>query len=223
MSPRRAPAIVGASVAALLAAVATSAAGLGLVPARLTAVNAASTVAVSTCSLAASSADAYVDGAALQTNSNFGSSTDLSVRSSLLGNRRTFVRFDLSGCAIPSSSRVTGATFNLFLSQAPASSRTYEARRVTAAWVESTVTWANQPGVAGAATATTVTGTTSGVTLSWTVTSDVQAFVAGSTTNHGWRVADGTEGAVAAVTSILRSREGGTPSERPTLVVTYYP
>jgi hypothetical protein len=51
----------------------------------------------------------------------------------------------------------------------------------------------------------------------------VQGFVAGTVTNNGWRVADAAEGALTAVTSILRSREGGTPSEWPTLVVTYYP
>jgi hypothetical protein len=222
MIPRRPTVLLLVSAAALGAAVVASAASLGLVPARLTSYGAASTVAASTCSLAASAADAYVDGAALQTNSNFGGSPDLWVRSSALGDRRSFVRFDLSGCGIPASARVTGATFSLFMSQAPSSSRSYEARRVSAAWVESTVTWSNQPAVAGAATATT-TGTTAGVTLSWPVTSDVQSFVAGSATNNGWRVADSSEGALSAVSSVFGSRERATAGERPTLVVTYYP
>lgn len=223
MTLGRASLLVAVSAAALVAAVSAAAASLALAPARLTTASAASNVPVSTCSLAASSADAYVDGAVLSMGTNFGSSTDLAVRSSLLGNRRSFVRFDLASCGIPASARVTGATLGLFMSQAPTSSRTYEARRVTAAWVESTITWSNQPAVAGAATATVSTGTTSGVTLQWAVTSDVQAFVAGTATNNGWRFADGTEGALLAVGSIFGSRERATGSERPTLVVTYFP
>jgi len=223
MTRRRASVALAVSAAALAAAVVASAASVGVVPARLTSQSAASSIAGSVCTLSAPVADAYVDGALLSQNSNFGSSVDLRVLSSTLGNRRSFVRFDLSSCAIPATARVTQAAVTLYLSQAPGSNRTYEIRRLTASWMEGTVTFANQPAAAGAATSTTSTGTTSGVTLSWPVTSDAQAFVAGTATNNGWRVVDSAEGALLAIDSTFGARERATASERPTLVVTYYP
>lgn len=223
MARRRASVALAVTAAALGAAVVASAASLGVVPARLTSQSAAGSVAASMCTLSAPVADAYVDGALLSENSNFGSSPDLRVRSAALEGRRSFVRFDLSSCTIPATARVTDATLSLYLSQAPSSSRTYEIRRVTAAWVEGTVTFANQPAAASAATSTTSTGTTSGVRLSWPVTSDAQAFVAGTAMNNGWRVVDSVEGALVAIDSTFGARERVTASERPELVVTYYP
>ena len=223
MIRRRTSVVLAVSAGALAAAVVASAASLGVVPARLTWDEAVSSIAATTCTLTAPVADAYVDGALLLMNSNFGSSPDLRVQSSTLGNRRSFVRFDLSSCAIPATARVTGATVSLYLSQAPGSSRTYEIRRLTSSWVEATVTFANQPATAGAATSTTGTGIASGVTLSWPVDSDAQAFVAGTAMNNGWRIIDSAEGALLAVDSTFGARERATTSERPKLVLTYYP
>ena len=223
MAPRRGHVLLVAAAVVLGGAVVASAASLGVVPARLTSHSAASSIAATTCTLAAPAADSYVDGTALFTTSNFGSSPDLHARSSLLGNRRSFLRFDLSTCAIPSSARVTNATLRLFMSQAPGSSRTYETRQVTTSWVESTVTYSNQPSGALSATSTTASGTTSGVTLAWPVTGDVQSFVSGALTNNGWRVADTAEGAVVPVDGTFGSRERATAAERPTLTITYYP
>lgn len=213
--------VLAASGATLATAALATAASLGVVPTRLTTQSAASSVAATVCTLETSSADTYVDGGSLL--SNFGTSPDLQVRSSLVGNRRSFVRFDLSGCAIPATARVTNATVSLLLSQAPSSNRTYEVRRVTASWVETTVTWLSQPGVAGSVTATVSTGTTSGVTLNWAVTADAQSIVAGSVANNGWRVADNSENAVVAVSGVLGARERASIGERPKLVLTYYP
>lgn len=215
-------AIFGILLAAVVlgAASAIGAAPLGLVPSGLTVFAGASTITPTSCSLAASSADAYVDGTALL--SNFGAAADLLVTSSLVGNRRTLLRFDLASCGIPAGARVTSATLALVLSQAPASSRVYEVRRVTSSWSESTITWTSQPTVAGSATATATTGTSSGVTLSWDVSADAQAFVAG-TSNDGWRVADSSESALVAVSGTFGSRERATAAERPTLTVSFYP
>ena len=93
---------------------------------------------------------------------------------------------------------------------------------MTGAWTETGVTWTNQPAVAASATSSVVTGTTSNVTLTWTVTADVQAFVDG-TTNRGWRLIDQTESSGAARLGQFRSAEFGTASQRPVLEVTYYP
>jgi hypothetical protein len=196
------------------------AASLALTPKNLTVFTSASSVPISSCTLTAN-ADTYADGAVLNQGANFGTATTLHVRSDTLGNKRSFVGFNVSSC-IPSGARIKTATLSLYLSTAPGASRTFQARRVTASWGETTLTWNNQPTVAGSATDSVSTGTTNNVTRSWNVLADVQAFADG-TANNGWRIADATEGALGAQQGQFSSREHGTASQRPSLAMTYYP
>lgn len=221
---RRPLTLVGAVLAgsALVGATLAAAASLQLSPSSLTEYAAASAVPLSSCTLTAS-ADAYVDSAVLSSGSNFGTATTLNVRSDVLGNRRTFARFDLSACPSFGNARVTDASLRLFLSTAPSASRTYNLHRVTAAWTETGVTSSNQPAAAAAATASVATGTVSAVTLSWPVTAEVQSFVDGTATNFGWRIRDATEDSLTARSGTFSARENGTAAQRPSLVVTYYP
>ena len=197
------------------------AASLALTPKALAVFTSASSVPISTCTLM-SNADTYADGALLSQGSNFGTATQIHVASSGLGgNKRSVVRFNVSSC-IPSGARIKTATLSLFLASAPGASRTHQLTRVTASWGETTLTWSNQPAVAGAATGNVSTGTTNNVTLSWTVLADVQAFADG-TANNGWRVADSAEGSLGAQEGQYNSREHATVSQRPSLAITYYP
>ena len=198
------------------------AASLAITPSRLTVFTSVSSVPISTCTLTAAPADTYADGLLLNQGSNFGTATQLHVRADTLGAKRSFVRFDLGSCPVPSGSRVETATLSLYLATAPGASRTHQARRVTATWDEMTLTWSNQPAVAGAATSNVSTGTTSGVVLTWDVEVDVQAFANG-TSNFGWRVADATEGALPAQEGRYSSAENATVNQRPSLSITYYP
>jgi hypothetical protein len=217
-------------VAVLVAVVATSvgfAAALAITPNSLTVHTAASNVPVSTCTLT-SSADSHVEE---DDNSNFGSATALDVRSyqttvlvlTTTRNRRAFVKFDLSSCSIPTNAAVRTATLSIFLSAAPNQNRTWNIRRVTGSWTETGVTWSNQPATAVTNSATVATGTTSNVTLQANVLTDVAAFVAGTQTNNGWRFSDSVENSSTERLGQFRSREHGTASQRPSLVVTYYP
>jgi len=208
-------AVVGASATSTAVA-----ASLGVTPARLTVFAAATTVPVTSCRLEAA-ADTYVDQLSLL--SNFGGATTLLVWSSLLQNRRSFVRFDLSTCAIPPTARVMTAVLTLFLATAPSNSRTYVVSRVTGAWTEAGLTWTSQPAVAGSPTATRATGTASGVVLTWNVAADVQAFAGGSQTNNGWRLTDSSEDSAAAQQGTLASKENAAAAARPTLDITFYP
>ncbi len=169
------------------------------------------------------SADSWVDQNA--PSGNAGSDTDLKVRSTTSGspdrNHRAFVQFSLA--SIPSGATIQSASLQLYLYDAPGASRTYDVHRVTASWAESAITWSNQPAVAGSATTTTATGTSDNVTLSWSVTADVQAFVNGSQTNNGWRIKDQTESGSSDREGRFRSKEYGTSAQRPQLVVTYTP
>jgi hypothetical protein len=209
----------------LLGGVVGFAASLALTPKRLTIFTSASSVPISTCTLT-SGADTYADEGS--GGSNFGTATTMHVRSAvtlvlLQDNKRSFVRFDLSSCSIPSSARVLTAKMRLFMSTAPSASRTYQVHRLTQSWGETTLTWNNQPTAAGTATASAATGTTSNVTIEWNVLADVSAFVAGTSTNQGWRVRDSAEGSGTAREGRFNTREHTTVSQRPSLEITYYP
>ena len=195
-----------------------AAAALGPSPRKLTVLSTPAPVPLSSCTLTPV-ADSYVDAAPLSAGSNFGTAVTLSVRSSSLGDRRAFVRFDLSQCPEFPNARVTAATLYLLATSA-AAGRTYDLHRVTAAWGETSITSSNQPAVAGAASSSAATAVGP---MSWPVTSDVASFVAGGATNFGWRIRDRTEGSLVAQTSTFGSQEDGTPAQRPRLEIDYYP
>lgn len=225
LGPRKFIALAAVSV--VLGSGVAFAASLTVTSKDLTTYTVATAVPVSTCTVT-SVADTYADQAVLNAVNNFGTGTTMLVESSqtlalVPTNKRSFVRFDLSSCSIPAAAQVLSGTLKLYLSTAPGASGTYQAFRATASWGETTLTWNNQPGVAGSATASVTTGTTSGVTLSWNVLSDVQSFVNGSLTDNGWRINDQTESSGTARTGTFATREAGTASQRPSLVITYYP
>ncbi len=140
------------------------------------------------------SQDAYVDqGLPL---ANFGGLSSLSVRSFLNTNTRSFVQFDLP--ELPSEAIVQKATLRLVPITVPGA-RTYDVSRVTSAWSETAITWANQP-------AAILTGTQLNNVMEWDVTTDVQAFYSG-TPNYGWRISDQTENSVLPYEILFGSRE----------------
>lgn len=212
--------LAAGTLCAVLVAGTAGAAPLSIVSAQLTSHTASVSIAPSTCTLNSASADSYVYE--LLPLVNFGNDANLDVQSMLSGNKRTFVRFDLAGCSIPANSLIVSASLDLFMFTAPVASRTYEARRVAAAWTETGVTWLNQPAVAGSATSSVMTGTTPNVTLSWNVTADVQAFVDG-TANNGWRVHDQAESSALARQAQFRSAEFATASQQPILSISFFP
>ncbi|HMD32466.1 MAG TPA: DNRLRE domain-containing protein [Candidatus Acidoferrales bacterium] len=176
----------------------------------------------------ARAADSYMDQSA--TGTNHGTDTTFQVRSSNAANQRAIVEFDLS--SIPSAG-IKAATLKLFMSTAPAASRTYGAYRVTSRWIETAVTWASRltgfawgaagGDVNGTVTTTTTTGTTSNTALSWTITADVQQWfgVASPVANYGTVIRDQTENSAAAQTAIFASMDNATQANRPSLTVLF--
>jgi hypothetical protein len=202
---KRLPLIVVALVsAALVGAGAAWAASLLITPKKLT--------VFAYCIVRASNADSDVDQGSA--SNNFGTSSDLYVRSKAAGNRRAFVKFDLSSCNASTRDVVTTATLSLYMTGAPGTSRTYDVRRVNATWTETGITWTNQPAV-GSVTSSTTTGTTSNVWRTWAVNADAQAWLAGTATNYGLRVSDATESAAASPEAKFAPKEWGTPGQSP--------
>jgi hypothetical protein len=174
-----------------------------------------------TCTLNAA-ADSYV--AKELSGSNFGTATTLQVSWDATATRRSFVRFDLTACspAIPSDAIVQSARVRLTVSALAAATRTYELRAASASWVETSISWSNQPAVSSTVTGTAsvTVGTLAGTVVQWTATSDVQAFATGAATNVGWRIGDASEGGVGTPL-LFGSREAA--SGKPQLTITYLP
>lgn len=213
--------LVGAGMATLLGATRAAAAGLEVSTRLLAAFVSSGAVPTTRCT-AAAEADTHVDQGSPDTN--FGTESLASVRSEADKNKRALVRFDLSACSIPQDASVQSAVLRLHLSNAPDSDRAYDAYRVTGSWTEAGATWNIQPTTAAAATGSVATGTTDGVWIEWTVTTDVAAFVDGSAANEGWLVRDQEEGAlILGQQGDFSSREHADSAQHPALVVDYYP
>lgn len=172
-------------------------------------------------------ADTYI--AKSEGNSNFGAHNELKVRPEKSRIERTLLALDLS--SIPSSATVNAATLKLFLAKAPHSNRLLDVHRISAKWVETQASWNNRlagtPWAnAGADFVSTVvasaaTGTKDDVTLSWTVTSLVQAWVSGTAENYGCLVKDADETGSSEAQSRFRSREYSNVDQRPKLVISF--
>jgi hypothetical protein len=195
-----------------------------------------------TCTITATPATttAVTDTTARQTtpNGNFGALNPLTVQSGSnpVLNQRTYIRFDLAVCspAIPASAIVRLATLRLYMTAVPTACRVLDLFPVTAAWVETTLTWNNQPfgttlnnPPTGSRTGTFSVGPAvcqnqaAGYVIGGTVTADVASFVAGSATNFGWMIRDDTEGSATTRTATFAAKELGTVAQEPQLVITY--
>jgi xanthosine utilization system XapX-like protein len=194
-----------------------------------------------TCTVTATPATttAVIDTTARQgtANGNFGAVNSLTVSSSGAANQRIYLRFDLTVCspAIPASAIVRLATLRLYMTAASAACRVLDLFPVTAAWVETTLTWNNQP--FGTTLNNPPTGSRSGTfsvgpagcqnqatgayVIGGTVTADVANFVAGTATNFGWMIRDDIEGSAMARTATFSAKELGTVAQEPQLVITY--
>ncbi len=162
-----------------------------------------------------SASDTYVSQSS--PNSNFGTTTTMLAKPSN-SQDWAFVRFDLSGCSIPTSGGADSATLNLTITTAPNQSRTLTVTPVLTTWDSSTLTWNGAQSLSyGSATTTFTTGTTNNVTVSIPVTVDVDALIKNTSANYGWRISDG--GGNGGATTTFATLEAA--SNHPQLVINY--
>jgi hypothetical protein len=193
-----------------------------------------------TCTITATptSTTSVIDAGVRQATptTNVGTSTTNSVSSAVGANQRLYVRFDLTQCSptIPSGATIRLATFRPYMSAVPAACRTIDIFRSTVTWTEVAITWNNQPfgttlnnPASGTRSGSFNVGTPAGCqnqaaayVVGATVTSDVAAFVSG-TTNFGWMLRDDVEASATTRTSTFSAKELGTLAQAPQLVITY--
>jgi hypothetical protein len=178
-----------------------------------------------------SSADAYI--AQDEADTNFGSETELTVRSRITGpnprNWRVLVRFNLS--SLPSNGRVDSAILELYVATAPASSRTYGAHRLTSNWTELEVTWnSNATGSSWNTVGGDFVDTAANLTdvpavediwVSWNITEVVRGWHNGTYPNYGVLIKDNAENSTTSYETIFASREDLTPELHPRLIVNF--
>ena len=177
--------------------------------------------------------DSYVNQGNVTQNN--GTATTMTVNSAS-SNTRSYIRFDLTKCSplIPSSAAVDLATLRLFTTGVPNACRTQDVFRVTSAWTESAITWNTQPfgttinnppsaqatGSMAIGSGCAVNTTNNTYVTGWTVTTDVAAFVSG-TTNNGWMIRDDAEGSSTGRNSTYVTRDASNAARAPQLVVDY--
>jgi large repetitive protein len=171
------------------------------------------TANVSSCTASTVTVNPVADSWMLQSSpdSNYGNDSILKLDSKSGGNARALVRFNLP--TIPAGCDVVTAKLRLYASSYK-DGRTLQAIPLGASWLESSVTWNNQPATSG-----TAASTTSGFGYrEWAVTSQVQAMYAPGA-NNGFLIRDASENG-GGLDQGLHSREKLTDNP-PQLVISF--
>src|SRR5437868_2762437 len=167
-----------------------------------------------TCNQTSTTADdTYVQQA--QPNSTTGgTATTLTISPVALAQDYAFIRFDLSGCSLPTTAGADSAVLTVRVTTAGAD--TISLFPVTSSWSSSTLTWNGVPGLTIGSTATgTFSASTTGA-KTVTVTADVDAAIkAGNLWGWELRATSGT--AIVAI----GAAENGTSTNRPSMTLSY--
>jgi hypothetical protein len=221
-----------AVVVAALAPAAGHAATVGLTSQHLT--------TLATCSLvsypssATVNTDTWIDQGAVLDHST---ESSMQVQSGNASNQRAYLRFDLTQClfAPPAGAIVRTATLRLWEKTRSSACRTYDIFRVGAVWVDSSISWTNQPPgsssnspPASQRTSSQDVGNVSGCAtqgsatyVGFDVTADAAAFLGGPVTNNGWMIRDDAEDSGTSRRVTFGTHEAGTLAQAPQLLIDY--
>ncbi len=180
------------------------------------------TLTKGTCTLSGtgSTFDTYV--LASSPTSNHGSNSTMQIDPTADGSPEwAFVRFDLSSCNLPATGGANSATITLTITNAPNASRTLTVTPVYSNWAE-TLNWNQAQSLSyGTPTTTFATGTSTGRTLSFTVTVDVDALIKNSSASYGWRISDGDPAGSSASKDRTAFDTSEAGSGQPSLAISY--
>jgi hypothetical protein len=172
------------------------------------------TLTKGTCNQTSTTADDTYVQQASPTSTAGATATTLSISPTAGSQRYAFIRFNLSGCAIPTTGGADSAVLTVNVRTAGAD--TVSLFPVTSSWSSSTLTW---NGVSGLTIGSTATGSFSASTTgakTVTVTADVDAAIKAGTL-WGWelRATSGT------ATVAIGAAENLTAANRPSMTLSY--
>lgn len=146
-------------------------------------------------------------------NENNSGQADLDISAKAGPTNRHWALIGFTMPAIPSNEYITSAQLQLYVSGDDPNP--VEFHRITAAWTETGVTWSNFAGAYDSTVLTTTTLSPVNSTVTVNLTSLAEGWRAGSFANNGFIITTTT-----ATTAKVKSRNDGTASRRPQLVIT---
>jgi len=172
------------------------------------------TLTKGTCNQTSTTADDTYVQQALPTSTAGGTATTLTISPVAASQDFAFIRFNLSGCSLPTTAGADSAVLSVRVTTAGAD--TISLFPVTSSWSSSTLNW---NGVSGLTIGSTATGTFSASTTgakTVTVTADVDAAIKAGAL-WGWELR-ATSG---AATVAIGAAENGTAGNRPSMTLSY--
>jgi hypothetical protein len=172
------------------------------------------TLTKGTCNQTSASADDTYVQQASPTSTAGGTDTNLTIGGAAGSQNYAFIRFDLSGCALPTTAGADNATLAVVVTTK--SNDTISVFPVYSSWSSSTLNWNGLGGltIGGTATTTFVPSAPGQVTVP--VTADVDAAIKAGTL-WGWELRDTSGTAVSAI----GSSENNATGKRPTMALSY--
>lgn len=173
------------------------------------------TVTHTACNQTSSTAyDTYVNQSS--PGSQYGNSKTLLVSGTSGSTKYAFVRFDLSGCSIPTTGGADSAVLNLYVTaRSPNTAHTIALYPIYSSWTETGLTWNNWSSLTIGTPVSSFTNTVGSQSI--TVTQDVDTAIKAGTL-WGWGLADTSGGGVQTT---IASAENNSSSRRPSLTLTY--
>jgi hypothetical protein len=172
------------------------------------------TLTKGTCNQTSTTADDTYVQQALPTSTAGGTATTLTISPVAAAQDYAFIRFNLSGCSLPTTAGADSAVLTVRVTTSGAD--TISVFPVTSSWSSSTLTW---NGVSGLTIGSTATGTFSASTTgnkTVTVTADVDAAIKVGTL-WGWELRATSGTAIVAI----GAAENGTAVNRPSMTLSY--
>lgn len=172
------------------------------------------TLTKGTCNQTSATADDTYAQQAVPTSTSGGTDSNLTIGGSAGSQNYAFIRFDLAGCALPTTAGADSAALTLTVTTK--ANDTISVFPVYSTWSSSTLNWNGLGGLTIGATATTTFVPSTPGTVTVPVTGDVDAAIKAGTL-WGWELRD-TSG---TATSAIGSSENNAAGKRPSMTLSY--
>jgi hypothetical protein len=170
------------------------------------------TLTKATCNQTSTTADDTYVQQALPTSTAGGTATTLTISPVAAAQDYAFIRFNLSGCSLPTTGGADSAVLTVRVTTAGAD--TISVFPVTSSWSSSTLNWNGVGGLTISSTATGAFSASSTGNKTVTVTADVDAAIKAGNL-WGWELRATSGVAIVAI----GAAESGTPANRPSMTL----